>query len=123
MSNPWDIPPLPTVADVDIDKTYCGVGCVISNWEGIEVNLSRIFSMFHAKTDDYETMQKYGGPTKFIHRFGQVRKFATEFFVKRHNQEIEGTLDELADQITGFSHRRNDLAHAIVNRFSFTRGS
>jgi hypothetical protein len=119
MSNPWDVPPLPSTADEDDNATYAGVGRVLTQWEGIESNLSRIFSMFHNKPDDYETIRKYGEPLVFTYRFSNLQRVATQFFIKRHNQEIEGTLDEMADKIVGFSLRRNEVAHGIVNMVQF----
>jgi hypothetical protein len=114
MSNPWDTPPLPSSADEDVNATYCGVGRVITQWEGIEAGLSRIFSMFNAKPDDYETIQAYGARPKFSYRMGAVQLAARQFFITRHDQKIEGTFDQLSEKMLGFSDRRNDVAHGIL---------
>jgi hypothetical protein len=115
MTNPWEAPPLPAAADEDIDAIYRGVGRVITAWEGIEVNLSRIYSMLHARPDDLETIRQYGEPLKFAHRFSNLQSFARRFFVTRPNQEIEGRLDDLAGRISSYSSRRNEIAHSLVN--------
>jgi len=51
MSNPWDPPPTPSYADDDSDKTFCGVGYVMSAWETIEFELSRLHSVFEGDPD------------------------------------------------------------------------
>jgi hypothetical protein len=115
MNNPWDIPPLPTVADEDIEITYSGIGRVTSAWEGIEVNLGRIYSFLLEDPDGYETMRKYGEGRIFKDRFKELQRAADQFFFKRHDQQIEGEFHHLAIKVVGFSDRRNDVAHSIVN--------
>lgn len=123
---PWERPSLPTVADRDETVVYAGVGHVMSKWESIEIQLYRIFSFFCLKPDDRKTMERYGEERIFVNRFAQLKAEAHKLFCVRHHQEIEGQFDRLAVAVEGYSGRRNDVAHGIVQMvqyFEFFRSS
>ena len=45
MAKPWDIPLLPKNGDAIQDKTYAHVGFVMTRWESLEFELSRLHSL------------------------------------------------------------------------------
>lgn len=115
----------PFMADTDPNLTFAGVGRVISEWEGIEVGLCRIFS-FLVGDPDGEAMRKYGEPHFFGARFVLLNQAADKFFINRPCQELEGLLHLLGKDILRYSDRRNEVAHGIVmplNAFSFAKRS
>ena len=112
MSNLWDVPPLPTRGDDDDDWTYAGIGRVTSQWEAIEFELSRLYSIFVGKPD--EEMQGYGQGRIFIDRAKILEETAQKYFVMQPNQDLEGQLCSLMQRVRGFSDRRNEVAHGIV---------
>jgi hypothetical protein len=119
MSNPWDNPPLPSNGDVNIDAVFNGVGRVMTQWEGIEVGLSRIYSHFLFMPDDFPTIRKYGSGYKFRDRFADLEEVAERFFVAHPDQHLEGEFHQIGVYVVGFSDRRNDVAHGIVNPIQF----
>ncbi|MFN0191597.1 MAG: hypothetical protein ACKVP5_06420 [Aestuariivirga sp.] len=121
MSNPWELNSSLIIADEDPRDTYAAVGHSLSEWEGVEIGLCRIFSFFVGDPDG-EAMRTYGEPRIFRERFGKLLQAADQFFISHNNQELEGTLHQLEGEITGYADRRNEIAHGIVmpiNAFSF----
>ena len=114
MTNPWDRPTLPTSADLSIDDVYSGVGHVTSQWEGIEVQLCRMYSFFVLKPDDRMVMHDYGDQKIFMMRFEVLKQKAESFFCTKPSQEIEAKFDDLAKALDGYSARRNEVAHGIA---------
>ena len=114
MQNLWDRPPLPTKADTDIELVYAGIGRVTSEWEGIEVQLCRIYSFFVGQPDNVTVMHEYGVGSIFANRFGALKGKAELFFCTYPNQEIEAEFDRLSTIITCLSSLRNDVAHGVV---------
>lgn len=119
MDKPWNRPPLPSTADTDATALYAGVGKVMSEWEGIETQLYRIFSFLCFAPDDRQMMQRYGEERIFLNRFTQLKAEAYKLFCKRHNQEIEGDFDTISAVVEGYSGRRNDVAHGIVQNVNY----
>lgn len=113
MRNPWDIPPFPKRGDVDENVTYTEVGRAISNWEGLEFNLSRVHSALVGDPDG-DAMRQYGTGRIFRDRLKILIDSANEHFVRCPDQEGEGGFDRLVAHLVGFSDRRNDVAHGIV---------
>ena len=60
MAKPWDIPLLPKNGDAIQDKTYAHVGFVMTRWESLEFELSRLHSLFLGALDETEAMRAYG---------------------------------------------------------------
>ncbi len=122
MSNLWDVPPLPTIGDDDEEATYAGVGRVTSQWEAIEFQFSRLYSIFVGKPD--EEMRAYGAGRIFRERSKILAEAARDYFIRNPDQELEGQLHALTIRAEGFSDRRNEIAHGIVfqlQRLSFFR--
>ena len=124
MPNPWDVPPLPTRGDDEAEWTFAGIGRVTSQWEVIEFEFSRLYSIFVGKPD--EEMRGYGQGRIFRDRSEILTKAAEEYFTGQPNQELEGQLHSLMSRAQGFSDRRNEVAHGIVfqlQRLTFFRQS
>jgi hypothetical protein len=123
MNNPREHFSNSLVTDTDRKDTYAGVGRVLSEWEGIEVGLCRIFS-FLKDDPDGASMKEYGQPRIFRERYSTLLRMADQFFVSFPDQLLEGTLHQLSSQIFRHSDRRNEVAHGIVmpiNAYSFAR--
>src|SRR5260370_25399637 len=116
MRHPWDVPPLPTKGDDDIEDTYAGVGRVLSQWETAELELSRIYGLLLNRPDDIEAIRLYGDPKIFEERAKGLAAAAEQYFRWNPHQEAEAELSELMLLARQFSARRNELAHSIVMR-------
>jgi hypothetical protein len=110
MSLPWDSPPLPSEGDANIELTYAGVGRVMSEWEGVEVTLSHLYTHFIGKPFQAEAMQEYGISRTFQDRFMTLEKAVGLFC----DQSAEADFDSFLGEIKGYAARRNDIAHGIV---------
>ena len=51
MTSPWEAPLLPDQGDDNENDTYLAVGKIISGWETIEFELSRLYSVFERDPD------------------------------------------------------------------------
>jgi hypothetical protein len=115
MTNPWDRPPLPRIADDSADKTYAAVGSVLSNWEGVESELSHVFALFLGRMWDPEAYDLYyanGRTTK--NRIKSAEESGFQYFVRNPHQEAESAFSDMMRKITGFTERRHEAAHGIV---------
>jgi hypothetical protein len=64
--NPWDIPPFPTIGDMEEDTVYASVGRALSSWELFECRLSRIFSGLTGRINGTSpAMRAYGAVLTF----------------------------------------------------------
>lgn len=96
MGNPWDSPPLPIELSRTPEPVYIEVGRVLSSWEGIEVQLSRIYSFVNNKPDDIPTMDLYGDDRRiFVIRFGNLN-------VRHEHCSFPGTLKTLKANLTSW---------------------
>lgn len=116
MSNPWDVPPWPTKGDDVAEKTYAGMGGVISVWSMIESELSRLYTLFIERYNDLEALMEFGDPTIFRNRFANLATKAERYFIRHPHQLAEGQLDRVSENLIGFADRRNDIAHGVVMR-------
>jgi hypothetical protein len=113
MTSPWEAPLLPDQGDDNENDTYLAVGKIISGWETIEFELSRLYSVFERDPDGL-SMRKYGTPTITRLRLDGLLEAAERYFVISPDQELEGTLHELMIPLRALASRRNEIAHAIV---------
>jgi hypothetical protein len=125
MLHNWEFPPpLPDRGDNDRDDIFRGVGKVMTAWETIEFELSRLYSVF-AGDPDGDAMRDYGKPTVARMRLDGLREIADKFFVKSPSQDREGRFHALLARLQHFATRRNEVAHGIVfnvqNVAAFTR--
>lgn len=113
MPNPWDPLPFPTRGDTDDAKTYEGAGRVLSQWESVEFQLSRLYSIFVGDPDG-DAMQEYGRGNIFRIRLEALNMVAQRYFVSHPHQSMEAQFDCLCKAATGFADRRNEVAHGTV---------
>ncbi len=114
MSNPWDRPPIPKRGDEDEKTTFSCVGRIMTNWEAVEFEFSRLYTWFGGSLDDQTLMNEYGKGTIFRNRIEILKIKADEFFVKSPNQNRECEFHSLTIQAEGYAGRRNDIAHGML---------
>jgi hypothetical protein len=121
MSNPWDRPPIPTHGDSTDDRTYAGVGRVVTEWEHVELELGYLYSLFVGKHAELEGVREYGSGAVFAHRVETLTKAHERFAQSLPSQELEAEFFALINRIKKFSDRRNDVAHGVVRPIEWTR--
>jgi hypothetical protein len=81
MRDPLEPPPLPDRGDEHRDAIHLGVGRIMTAWETIEFELSRVYSVF-AGDPDGDAMRRYGEPTISRLRLDGLAETAAPYFVK-----------------------------------------
>jgi len=114
MADPWDVPPLPTRGDDSDDTTYAAVGRFISSWEGCEVTLSLLHAAFVKQPFRAQAMWEYGGGRIFAARLQILERAGCAHFRRKPDQDGEGDFKLLMTRVRGFSDRRNEIGHGIV---------
>lgn len=107
-----------------MDITFAHVGRVISHWESIEFELSRLYAWFSGAPEDQGFMEQYGTGTIFQSRANNLAKRADALFTSSPDQRREGEFGALLTEARGFSNRRSDIAHGIIfpiDRLTFFR--
>lgn len=119
MSNPWDRPPIPTTGDAFQDTTYAAVGRVLSRWEEVEVSLGHLYASFTGRGKAVEVLREYGSGRIFLDRIRILETAAATYFRANPCQRCEGGFDRIVERCLGWSGRRNDIAHGIVQPMRF----
>lgn len=114
MANPWDSYSFPLEADDDENQTFQAVGRLMTIWESIEFEFAMLYSIFVGGTFEENSVQEYGKPRIAKERFDALSKVAAAHFVQIPNQAAEGEFCTLVTAASGFSVRRNEVAHDIV---------
>jgi hypothetical protein len=86
---------------------------VLSEWEAVEFELSRLYSWFGGAIDDPALLAEYGTPRIFKERADGLKKKADKHFLAP-DQNREGDFQSLMRETTGYADRRNDIAHGIL---------
>ena len=116
MPEPWDRPPIPTKGDENNDSTYSAVGRVLTQWERVEVELAHLYACFKGQpTNSLNQIREYGSGTIFRERAQKLADAAHSYFRANCCQHHEGDFDALMRRCLGFSARRNDVAHGVVD--------
>jgi hypothetical protein len=110
----WDRPPLPRRGDPHEDITFSYVGRVVTAWEAVEFELSRLYTWFRGSLDDTSLMRDYGAGRIFRERAERLNAAAEKFFISQPSQEVERQFFDLLLQTKGYAERRNDIAHGMV---------
>lgn len=114
MTDPWDPFPLPTRGDDDERLTFEGIGRALTQWEAVEFQCARLYSIFVGDFDG-PTIQQYSeGHGFFQQRLTGLKAKAKNYFVQHPNQESEGNFYCLTSATERFADRRNEVAHGIV---------
>lgn len=132
MPNPWDIPPATKVGNVNPDEIYVEVGKALSKWEMLEDALAWMFSELvgapsNAYPHDFDPTpaeRAYGSIVGFRSRLNMIEAAAAGYFHVRSNTSkpdekakittLERQTKHLLKQVSGWSDRRNDVAHGVV---------
>jgi hypothetical protein len=121
MEQPWDRPVLVREGDSNPNYTHMSVGRVLSQWEGVEIQLGYVYTAAAGNPGDWYALLEYGKGSTSAVRLEIVRKAVTAFFVKHPNQEVEGRVDTLLTTAGLFAARRHDMAHGIVRDHTWAR--
>jgi hypothetical protein len=113
--DPWDAPPFPKRGNHSRRVLYESIGRALSTWEELESTLARLYAAFCGKDQyDTEANHAYGTELNFRNRLTELQRSACRYFIKRPHQDLEGDLAWVVRYATGYSRRRNDVAHGVV---------
>ena len=119
--NPWDIPPFPTIGDMEEDTVYASVGRALSSWELFECRLSRIFSGLTGRINGTSpAMRAYGAVLTFRGRAEMIEAASEVYFLENPHQTLPGDLKAILERARKYSPRRNEIAHVIVQIATIT---
>ena len=103
------------VGDADIDTTYAAVGRALSAWEGVELRLAEVYSIFTIEKMDLELVRDYGSANQtFRWRIAAIEKAAKQYFIRKPCQDYEGDFLKMTALATDLAEGRNNIAHGIV---------
>jgi hypothetical protein len=93
------------------------VGRALSHWERFEAYLALIFTetIGLRPTQDICAVRAYGSVMAFSGRADMVQAATEAFFFRQPNPALHVQFDELMEMARGYSGRRNDLAHGVVD--------
>lgn len=114
MISAWNRPTLPKRGDENQFFLFELVGRFMSQWVHVEYNLSLLRSALVGEHLNGEAARKYGLDRQFKDRLSELEKEAERRFVRTPNQELEGEFSTIRQAVEGFSARRNEVAHAVV---------
>lgn len=116
--SPWEVPPFPADGDANSDMTFMEVGRALSMWEFFEAYFGLIFGMFVGATDHVApALRAYGSVLAFRGRYDMARVSGEAYFARYHNAERDLEFKDLLTAANGFSGRRNEIAHGIVQPY------
>ncbi len=121
MREPWDRPSLVREGDLHDHTTYLFVGRVLSQWEGVEIQLGYIHAAAVGRHGDWDALLEYGKGSAFLGRFTILQNVISSFFARHPNQEAEGNLCRFLAKVNNFAARRHDVAHGIVRDSGWVR--
>jgi hypothetical protein len=113
-TEPWGTPPFPDHGDEREADVFQTMGNAISEWEYLEYQLAHLHSCLEGRPGQIRALRDYGVPIVFSRRIEKLRKAAAHFFASKPNEEIKGKFDSLAERISLFAARRNEIAHSTV---------
>lgn len=123
MTEPWDIPSFPKCGNKSQAVLFESIGRALMNWEELEGTLAHLYSAFVAKTRfNVAANREYGVPDKFAERLRGLDKCAQKFFIACHSQQLEGDFAKIIKYASGYSMRRNEIAHGRARPFQWVRG-
>jgi hypothetical protein len=113
MTNPWDPLPVPKHGDRNDGTLFEWVGRLMSQWEHLEFNLSRLYTVFAGSPDDGSTLREYGKGSIFKEKLKSLRECANKYFIANPHQDLEAEFDCLCIIAEGYASRRNEVAHGV----------
>jgi len=107
--------------DAEQKAIFCAVGEALSEWEGVEEKLGRLFTVLaRATRGDAELIvfRAFGAIETTTGRLNALRSAAEMYFhVHWERSEITREFNRLGDAIVRASHRRNEIAHGKTKIF------
>jgi hypothetical protein len=116
-AHPWDRPQFPVRGDRDVKNTYEWVGQALSAWETFEASFGAIFGILVGDSDLISpAMRAYGSIISFKGKRDLVIAAGAAFFL-RYPHPAAAFLDDILEEANGWSGRRNDIAHGVVQLY------
>jgi hypothetical protein len=130
MPNPWEVPPFPERGEEAPEPLYTAVGHALSTWELVEEELASLFALMVGQArrspETQPAIRAYGAIVSFTSRADMLAAASKGFFLAWPNEATMTTFEEefreLMKMASGWSGRRNDLAHGRVNTFTSIKG-
>lgn len=120
--NPWDPPPFPKKGNASQKVLFAAMGAALNAWEEIEMSCAHLYAAFvTGDRFNYVASHAYGESLNFRDRFAMLQREAQKHFIAHPSQPIEAEFCRLAKLITGYSARRNDIAHAHALHIEWVR--
>lgn len=112
MPEPWDRPPLPKRGNRSDRVLFKSIGRALNAWEEVEISMAHLCAAF-ATGDRFDSQANhaYGEPSNFNARRDRLQHAAERYFLAHPSQDVEGEFCRLMRLATGYSARRNDIAH------------
>ena len=121
MPQPWDRPELVREGDANPEVLCMAVGRLLSQWEGVEIQLGYIYAAAVEQHGDWDALRDYGAGTTTARRLDLLQSAVDTFSVRYPDQAAEGRINAVINSATLFAARRHDVAHAIVRDSSWAR--
>jgi hypothetical protein len=121
MTQPWEIPPLPTHGDENADDTYKAVGRCLSEWESLEHELAHLYSVFVGQPGEIAALREYGKEQTPKFRRANLAEKAAAFFSRHPDPDLEGKFTAICDCAQKLADRRADIAHGIVRELQWVQ--
>lgn len=115
---PFDRRPWPKAGDPEIDITYAAVGRFLSSWERYEGILSLLFSAFVVNMEREGARRAYSAVRTFEGRITMLSAASEAYFHEIPNEAWLNSFKAIYKDAKGFSPRRNDVAHGVVQYFN-----
>lgn len=108
------------IGDPDIETTYAAVGRALTRWEGVELGLATLYSVFIGHPMRMDKIREYGAANRiFAMRLAEVEAAASRYFIRHCCQELEGDFQQISIRATELSALRNNIAHGIANKVTY----
>ena len=115
MPNPWEPPLFPDHGDNDNKTLFESIGRALTAWEDLESFLSHLYAgLSEQSLYNQEAIYRYGSFCNVSIRARDLRASGEAYFIKYPNQHLEGELSWIIKSFSGWSQRRNDVAHGVV---------
>jgi hypothetical protein len=122
MADPWERPPFPKKGNRSQRVLFSAMGAALNAWEEVEVSLAHLYAaLVTGDRFDPTASHAYGVPLNFSTRYAGLQTAAQDHFSRNPSQMIEGEFCRLMRLVTGYSARRNDIAHSHALHIHWVR--
>jgi hypothetical protein len=117
---PWDVPPPPLSGDIDAKTLYAAIGIALTKWGHVEAALAQIFACLVTSQVPEPASRAYGSLQSFRGQKEMIEAAAEAFFFVYPDTiaRLKAPLHDLLAEVAGFSSRRNEIAHGVVQENS-----